>query len=142
MVRSVCDSTLSLSGEEGPCIGHRRILVVDDDNQDVCVALTLLPASLGLTCEIAETGEDVISRTADSQPGVILPDPIMPELNKLGAIIWLHSNPATQWISETLTTALHLDPLTSHRFPGVVSVIHKRRFTSTQRHTLLSHSLS
>ena len=85
---------------------HRnRILIVDDDPQNVRLMTAKLPAGR-FEVLTAFDGKEAVRRALQDHPELILLDIMMPEMDGYEVSHWLKTNPATESIPIILVTAL------------------------------------
>src|SRR5262245_59642272 len=86
--------------------GAGRILIVDDEPLNVDYLEQELE-SRGFVIESAANGVEALERVAASPPDLVLLDVMMPELDGIGALRILKSDPETRLIPVVLMTALN-----------------------------------
>jgi len=81
----------------------KLILLVDDDASFREIFKTKLESE-GYKVEIAENGDQGVSKAERMKPDLVLMDMEMPELNGAGAVMRLHDNPETKDIKISFLT--------------------------------------
>ena len=81
----------------------KLLLIVDDDASFREIFKTKLEAA-GYKVEVAENGDEGVSKTERIKPDLVLMDMEMPELNGAGAVMRLHENPETRNIKVAFLT--------------------------------------
>jgi CheY-like chemotaxis protein len=102
------------------------VLLVDDDPDIRTIAEISLAKVGGLTTILADGGHEAIRRAAADLPSVILLDMMMPELDGLGTLQLLRSDPATSVIPVIFMTAkIQETDISNYIDAGAIGVIAK-----------------
>lgn len=89
---------------------ERKTILVVDDSDSICEALSSLLQSQGYATLTAGDGEEGVRKAREHRPDVILLDIMMPVLDGWGAIRQLKGDPRTAAIPVVALTALRLSP--------------------------------
>src|SRR5687768_9022473 len=73
-----------------------RVMVVDDDAAIRLLVSDALEAELDVKVECIADGYDAIQRLAETQPDLVLLDMIMPAVDGLAVLRWLHAHPRSR----------------------------------------------
>jgi CheY-like chemotaxis protein len=84
---------------------HRRILIIDDEDDIRQVAALSLETVAGWEVVVASSGAQGLARAVDYQPDAILLDVMMPGMDGPSTFRELRKNPATAKIPVLLLTA-------------------------------------
>ena len=84
---------------------HRRILIIDDEDDIREVAALSLETVAGWEVVVASSGAQGLARAAECRPDVILLDVMMPGMDGPATFQELRNNPATAGIPVLLLTA-------------------------------------
>jgi CheY-like chemotaxis protein len=89
---------------------ERKTILVVDDSESICDALSCVLEIAGHVPLVALDGEQGVSRAREHRPDLILLDIMMPVLDGWGAIRRLKEDPHTAGIPVLALTALRLSP--------------------------------
>jgi two-component system, cell cycle response regulator DivK len=101
----VIDLELSLLPELHRSSDRPLILVAEDNDDNLLLLLHILDM-FGFSCISTQRGETVLSLAKRHQPGLILLDVILPDLNGFDVVELLKRDPATSAIPIVAVTAL------------------------------------
>lgn len=83
----------------------RPVIVVADDDRDICELIKMQLARHGFDVYIADNGETALELVEEHQPAVALLDIMMPRLSGLEVARRIRDNPATATVGIMLVSA-------------------------------------
>ncbi len=81
------------------------LLLIADDDKDFLEVLTTKFKASGFAVVTAVNGEELIAKSKEVKPDLILSDVKMPKMDGVGALLKIKENPATKDIKVILLTA-------------------------------------
>jgi two-component system cell cycle response regulator len=106
MSQSAPQEPISVSADEQQMIAKSRVLVVDDNPQNLELLVAYLE-SLGCPTLTATDGLEALDRVRQDQPDLILLDVMMPRMSGFEVCRKLKSDPTTREIPIIMVTALN-----------------------------------
>jgi CheY-like chemotaxis protein len=83
-----------------------NVILVVDDNADLCRTLSRLLRHMGFMADCAFSGPEALSHLRENKPDLILLDYMMPEMNGLQVLSQVKSDAATAQIPVVMLTAV------------------------------------